>query len=425
MPAPNGHRYLPSTAVFLVELLKLAICLTVSLYQISISTPRSMTATSLFSNLGNAVFSGDSWKMAIPAFVYTLANSLQYVGISNLDAATFQVVYQFKIIVTAVLSVVMLQKYISTRQWISLILLMIGVAVVSLPEDKTQSLVSSHHTRIYSPRSVNPLTQRLGQVFSGGAHIMKRSATYEGIAEDEWALDNGAGSDIFTGLVATLTVCVCSGFAGVYLEKVMKESTHKTAGLWIRNVQLSVYSLFPAFFIGVVFLDGETVSKFGFFNGYNWVVVVSIVVQSLGGILAAFCIFYADNISKNFAVSASMCLSSLASFVFFDFTATTNVSRIQSWKGILADPIQFMLGTAIVLLATYIYSTSEKERKRLPPAIHISMDEKSPAETQDMSITIPKTPLADQGSISSSRPGSPTGKKRKGDSLGYITKQND
>ena len=327
MPAPNGHRYLPSTAVFLVELLKLAVCLTVSLYEVSNTIPRSMPATSLFSALGNSVFSGDSWQMAIPAFLYTLANSLQYVGISNLDAATFQVVYQSKIIVTAVLSVVMLQKSISSRQWISLILLMIGVAIVSLPADQ-DSLVSSHHTGVYSARSISPLRQRLGQLYhsySTGSHIMKRSATYEGIAEDEWALNNRAGSDAFSGLIATIGVCMCSGFAGVYFEKVMKES-HKVSSLWIRNVQLSTYSLFPAFFIGVIFLDGEAVSKYGFFDGYNWIVVLSIAVQCLGAILAPFCIFYADNISKNFAVSISMVLSSLASFVFFDSTATTNVS---------------------------------------------------------------------------------------------------
>lgn len=328
MPAPGGHRYLPSTAIFLVELLKLAICLTVSLYEVSITTPRSMTAASLFGNLGQAIFQGDSWKMAIPAFVYTLANSLQYVGMSNLDAATFQVVYQLKIIVTAVLSVVMLHKSIGLRQWVSLIFLMVGVAIVSLPEDEMESLVSSHHGRIYSTRSAIPLRQRLGQLYSGyagGSNIMKRSATYEGIAEDEWALNNSAGLDAFTGLIATIGVCVCSSFAGVYSEKVMKES-HKATSLWIRNVQLSIYSLFPAFFIGVVFLDGEIVAKYGFFDGYNWVVILSIVVQSLGGILAAFVIFYADNISKNFAVSISMVLGSLASFVLFDFTATTNVS---------------------------------------------------------------------------------------------------
>ena len=79
-------------------------------------------------------------------------------------------------------------------------------------------------------------------------------------------------------------------------------------------------------FVGVIFLDGEYVAKYGFLQGYNSIVWVSIIVQCFGGIVAAFCIFYADNISKNFAISISMVLSSLASFIFFDFNATTNVS---------------------------------------------------------------------------------------------------
>ncbi len=128
MPTPDGHRYLPSTAIFLVELLKLVVCLTIALYEISLSAPRTVPATFLLSELGNAVFSGDSWKLAIPASLYTLANSLQYVGISNLDAATFHVLYQFKIFVTAVFAVFLLRRRISGRQWIALILLMVSLA---------------------------------------------------------------------------------------------------------------------------------------------------------------------------------------------------------------------------------------------------------------------------------------------------------
>jgi len=327
MPTPDGHRYLPSTAVFLVEVLKLVICLTISLYEVSLTVPGSMPVTALLSALGNAIFSGDSWKMAIPASLYTLANSLQYVGISNLDAATFHVTYQLKIFVTAVLSVALLRRSISGRQWLSLILLMIGVAIVSLPQGSDATLASSHHTRVYVPRSSNPLREHF-RMAEPGSHLKKRSATYEGIEQDELALDT-PGMDASAGLLAVVSVCVCSGLAGVYFEKVIKESP-KTTSLWVRNVQLSVYSLFPAFFIGVIFLDGELVSKYGFFAGYNWIVVLSILIQTFGGIVAAFCIFYADNISKNFAVSISMVLSSLASFVFFDFPASKNVCQTHS-----------------------------------------------------------------------------------------------
>jgi drug/metabolite transporter (DMT)-like permease len=319
MPVPDGHRYLPSSAVFLVELLKLAICLTLSLYEVSLAAPRSTSATSLFSILGAAIFTGDSWQMAIPAFLYTLANSLQYIGITNLDAATFQVTYQLKIIVTAIFSVSILKRSLNARQWVSLLLLMVGVAIVSLPQANSSTLASSHHSRIYIPRSMGSLRKELG-MWSKEPNLTKRSATYEGIEEDEMALNQPGGS-ASAGLLAVLGVTICSGLAGVYFEKVIKDSP-KTTSLWVRNVQLSVYSLFPAFFIGVLFIDGETVARNGFFDGYNWVVVLSIAVQSFGGIVAAFCIYYADNISKNFAVSISMVLSSLASFFFFDFEAT-------------------------------------------------------------------------------------------------------
>lgn len=323
MPTPDGHRYLPSTAVFLVEAFKLLICLTIALWEFAMNAPSSTTLGSLLGAFGNAIVAGDSWKMAVPACLYTLANSLQYVGISNLDAATFHVVYQFKIIVTALFSVLMLRKVLTPRQWLALLLLMVGVALVSLPQDENSSLASSHHTRIYLPRSENPILQHLG-LSQSGPHLKKRSATYEGIEEDEMAL-NTPGADASIGLVAVLAVCLLSGWSGVYFERVIKDSTHATS-LWIRNVQLSLYSLFPAFFVGIIFLDGEHVAKNGFFAGYNWVVVFSIAIQSFGGIIAAFCIFYADNISKNFAISISMIISGLASFIFFDFRATSNVS---------------------------------------------------------------------------------------------------
>lgn len=410
MPISDGHRYLPSTAVFLVEALKLSVCLTISLYEISLSAPRSTPATSLLNNLATAVFAGDSWKMALPAGLYTLANSLQYVGISNLDAATFHVTYQCKIFVTAVFSVMLLRRTISGRQWLSLILLMVGVAIVSLPHDSSASLVSSHHTHMYMPRSSNPLRERFRRA-APGSHLRKRSATYEGIEEDELALYS-SGMDAAVGLFAVLGVCVCSGLAGVYFEKVIKESPRPTS-LWVRNVQLSTYSLFPAFFIGILFLDGETVAKYGFFAGYNWVVALSIAIQSFGGIVAAFAIFYADNISKNFAVSISMVLSSLASFMFFDFAITGH----------------FLIGALIVLLATWVYN-SEEARQVQAPAITLNQDEKGPLKgsvvMNDMSIQIPKTPLLqEETALATSRPGSPSHKKRNKEALGYFTKHHD
>lgn len=47
-----------------------------------------------------------------------------------------------------------------------------------------------------------------------------------------------AGSQ-FVGVAAVLVACCSSGFAGVYFEKILKESKQS---VWIRNIQLGQYS---------------------------------------------------------------------------------------------------------------------------------------------------------------------------------------
>ena len=321
MPLVGGRRYFTSTAVFLNEVLKLGICLTIALYDISSTLSPSMPATTLFSDLTAAVFTGDSWKLAIPAALYTLQNSLQYIAISNLDAATMQVTYQFKILPTALFSMIILHRSLSGRKWVALGLLMLGVAIVQIPTANSGDTLSLRdaHTRLYFPRSIEDLRQLSG---AGSAPLYKRSATYEGIEEDFLAQQPPVNR--LFGLIAALAACTVSALASVYFEKILKEST-TSISIWVRNVQLSFYSLFPALFIGVIFVDGEEIAKSSFFVGYNEIVWIAIVCQALGGILVALCIHYADNIAKSFATSISILISLCASIWFFQFKLTTNV----------------------------------------------------------------------------------------------------
>jgi len=144
-------------------------------------------------------------------------------------------------------------------------------------------------------------------------------------ARDISASDAPVQMNASLGLIAVVIACSISGLAGVYFEKVLKDS-NATASLWVRNVQLSFYSLFPAFFLGVVIKDGQEILQGGFFQGYNGVVWTAIAFQAAGGLIVALVVNYADNIAKNFATSISILLSSVASVWFFDFTITMNVS---------------------------------------------------------------------------------------------------
>ncbi|KAF2754879.1 hypothetical protein EJ05DRAFT_533103 [Pseudovirgaria hyperparasitica] len=354
MPLVDSNRYFTSTAVFINEVLKLGISVTMALYEMSNTMPPSTPATTLFGNVSRNIFTGDSWKLGIPAVLYTFQNTLQYVAVSNLDAATFQVTYQLKILTTALFSVVLLGRTLSGRKWGSLVLLMIGVGVVQLPtkaEVTTFTTFKESQAKFHIPRTVGDLRD-VGRAIAVevaeratllGAGILQRSATYEGIEEDRRLQNPTLNAQL--GLFAVVIACMLSGLAGVYFEKVLKDG-QKTTTMWTRNVQLSFYSLFPSFFIGVLFKDGEEISKLGFFAGYNWVVWTAITFQAAGGVIVALVVNYADNIAKNFATSISILLSFIASVWFFDLTITLN----------------FVLGTAIVLFATYMYSSEDMSR---------------------------------------------------------------
>ena len=336
MPLVAGQRYLTSTAVFMNEVLKLTVCLTFSLYEIARTMSPSMPATSLFSAVIGTVFTGDSWKLAVPASLYVLQNSLQYIAISNLDSVTFQVTYQFKILPTAVFSVVLLKRSLSPKQWVSLALLMIGVTIVQIPARDPATVAPFAHTgSMFSfPRALSDW-RRIGLAAATPLHnVHKRSATYEGIAEDE-SLINPQMNPVL-GFAAAIGGSIVSAGASVYFERILKDSNTQ-ASLWIRNVQLAFYSLFPALFIGVMFVDGEEIAQRGFFVGYNWFVWATIAVQSGGGILVSLCVKYADNIAKSFAMGISILLSLCASVWFFAFAVTTNVRILSIVKKVLAN----------------------------------------------------------------------------------------
>ena len=73
---------------------------------------------------------GDLMRLAVPAGLYTVQNNLAYFAMSHLDAATHQLLYQLKILTTAIFSVLLLKKSLSPTQWTSLCLLCLGVGLV-------------------------------------------------------------------------------------------------------------------------------------------------------------------------------------------------------------------------------------------------------------------------------------------------------
>jgi len=304
-----GPPYLPSTAVMLNECCKFTVCIISLLAQQNFSVRKSWRA---FRDeiLGKPY---ETVKLIVPSGLYCLQNNLLFVALTNLDAATYQVTYQLKILTTALFSVVLLKKHIKSIQWLALLILTIGVALVQMPSVSTDA-----STLEQSKNASNTEAENL------------RRATTENAEHEKQII----------GLLAVLCACFSSGFAGVFFEMLVK--TGAQPSVVIRNLQLGIFSLmFGAF--AVIYTDLDAVTKDGFFQGYNYLVVIIIILQAFGGLVVAMTVKYADNILKGFATSISIIVSSVFSYL------------------VLNDLIPggyFILGTGLVILATFMYGSS-------------------------------------------------------------------
>jgi len=255
--------YLASTAVFVMEVMKLVICSVVIAYQ---------SEGRLLSELNTHVLQAplEMAKLSVPSFLYTVQNNLLYLALTNLDAATYQVCYQLKILTTALFSAVLLQRKFSLKKWMALVLLTVGVSIVQISGSRD-----------------------------------------EHVSETE-------KNNRFVGLVAVLCAACTSGFSGVYFEKILKGSQ---TSLWLRNVQMGLPSVIIAF-LTVYAKDAAAVAKQGFLGGYSPIVWTVVTVQAVGGLIVAVVVKYADNVLKVFATSFSIVISCILSAIFFDFHAS-------------------------------------------------------------------------------------------------------
>ncbi|KAF9991953.1 hypothetical protein BGZ79_003715 [Entomortierella chlamydospora] len=354
---PDQPMYLASTAVFFAEIVKLLTCLIILTYKTS-----SITRTAQIVNKEIIQQPQEILKMLIPSGLYALQNNLLYIALSNLEAATFQVTYQMKILSTAVFSVMMLNRRLSSQKWFALCLLMVGVTMVQLQNVGTSRSGSSSgggSSNISSSIVMaeddpkDELILEEGEILDAAAVVSENVSEEANQSEEDYF---GPVQNPFIGLIAVLTSCVSSGFAGCYFEKILKGAE---ADMWVRSLQLGLSGALFSFL--AMFYDRQRIMEGGLFQGYSimtWVVVVN---QALGGLLVAVVVKYADNILKGFATSLSIIISGIISVYFFDFEPS----------------LQFQFGTMIVILSTYLYGRPEapipafirptKKRQSIPP----------------------------------------------------------
>ncbi|KAG8582181.1 hypothetical protein GDO81_007947 [Engystomops pustulosus] len=282
--------YFSTTAVCVAEVIKL-------LLSVVILAKETGNLSRLFTSLKENVLGSpvEMLKLAVPSLVYALQNNMAFVALSNLDAAVYQVTYQLKIPCTALCTVLMLNRSLSKLQWLSVFILCGGVTLVQ-----------------YSPAE----------------------ATRVQIEQNHWL-----------GFGAVAVAVLCSGFAGVYFEKVLKSSD---TSLWVRNIQMYISGIIVTL-AGVFLTDGEGVLEKGFFYGYNYLVWIVVLLASVGGLYTSVVVKYTDNIMKGFSAAAAIVISTIASVLLFGLQIT----------------LTFTVGALLVCVSIYTYGLPRKDTTKL------------------------------------------------------------
>ncbi|CAI4230670.1 unnamed protein product [Auanema sp. JU1783] len=203
-------------------------------------------------------------KMSVPSFAYALQNNLDFIGLSNLDAGVYQVTAQLKVVTTALFMMAFLGRTFSSRRWLAIFMLFLGVAAVQL------NSVSSEN--------------------------------------------QNNNENYVLGISAVLMTCVTAGFAGVYFEKMLKDGG--STPFWIRNMQMYSCGVISAC-LGCL-AEADKISEKGFFFGYNAHVISIVGFLSIGGLYISLVMKHLDNLYKSFASAISIIIVVALSFILFN-----------------------------------------------------------------------------------------------------------
>lgn len=229
-------------------------------------------------------------RSGVPGFCYLLMNTLTFVAVSNIGPGEYAVTQKLRVLFVALFSYWGLGKNVGCRRWFALVSLCFGVFLVHAS------------MKLHSDDAGPPSQANLG-----------------------------------VGVSATLGASFLSAVAGVYCEKILKESS---TSLWIRNVHFSVYGCL----MGIIGLfatgNAEQVMTDGIFAGCSTLVIWAIVCNSIGGILVSLAIKYVDVIASN--------LSQIVALVLI-----TSFSVL--WQNHNADWL-FLLGVGVVCSSVVFYS---------------------------------------------------------------------
>lgn len=241
----------------------------------------------------------------VPASLYCLYNNLAFRNLMYFDPTTYFLLLQLRVFITGVLFQYIFKKYLSRKQWASLILLTIGCMIKQVNLDFLTS----------SEAEINNVDG-------------KQTSSH---------LQSLISINFLFIMIQNLSSCL----AGVYNEYLLKNSSGKDMNIYVQNVFMYVDSIVCN--VLLLALTGNMFTSFQPDRLSELIkpsVLIIAVNNALIGIVTSFFLKYMNSILKTFASAIELVFTAILCRILFAIPIHLNT----------------VLAISIVSIAVFIYS---------------------------------------------------------------------
>lgn len=257
-------------------------------------------------------------RLCLPRLIGIVQSNLNLYALRRLDATTYQIASQMRIITGALFAVLLTGKIVSRRQWFALILLVFSLVAVQWGDMD----VDDRRTRSMSQREKKEYVRTQRSQLKGGIAAMLASicSGFLGVYNEVIpADDKGKQAALLPSPVEAKINLTNLGFhtsATLQLEEQLTEKKGGISSFWAGSVQNGFQGVF--FAIIVAAFEGQLNAKEArtlFTVGRS--VWTAILFQSIIGMAVSAVVGRMDNIRKSLAQSLSIAVSATASYLVF------------------------------------------------------------------------------------------------------------
>jgi UDP-sugar transporter A1/2/3 len=245
----------------------------------------------------------------LPAFLYTIQNVAALMAYQNLEALTFNVLNQTKILSAALSCYFVMGKRQSKMQVISLCVLILSTLVIE--------------QILHPSKLVSLLSMRGGGATAFG--LQRLTGSFASLS----SIASGAGRRVTHGIVPILVASLISGMAGALTQKNLQGSqggasifakkrsrkvqkARPPRNAYLFSMEMNIASVILLLASLLMSSDGRNILRSrSFFSNWTPETFIPVITNSIGGVLVGLVTKHAGSVRKGFALIFGLLLSGI------------------------------------------------------------------------------------------------------------------